>query len=102
MLAVVEDLKAGKFAPPAEPTLVEKIADLDKRLAEMTVTVNKKVEERLQSEAAMQKAEESLKAAQAAFESAKGSHDSAKKSVDDLQAELEKLKAERKALDENK
>jgi serine protease Do len=102
VLAVIDDLKAGKFAPPAEPTLVEKIAELDKRLAELTQTVNQRVEERLQAEAAMQKAEESLKAAQAAFDAAKANHAQSQKVVDDLQTELEKLKADRKALDENK
>jgi serine protease Do len=102
VLAVVDDLKAGKFAPPPEPTKVEKIAELDKRLAEMTETVNKRVEERLQAEAAMQKAEESLKAAQAAVDAAKAGHEQSKRAVDDLQGELEKLKAERKALDESK
>lgn len=102
VLAVVEDLKAGKFAPPAEPTLVEKIAELDKRLAAMTEAVNKRAEEKLQAEAAMQKAEEAVKAAQAALDAVRGQHQGAKEAVDDLQSELEKLQAERKSLDESK
>ena len=94
VVAVIDDLKDGKFAIEEPSPTTTRIAELEREIQQMTATVNAMAAKKADAQKKLKQAEEALQSALDAQAAAKEAVDAANASVRDAQKQLEELQAE--------
>lgn len=94
VLSVVEELRSGKLAPPVEPSNLERLAKLERRIAEFTAELNRHVAGQAQARKLLQEKQAAVERAQKERDAAAEQLQAADNAVTDTEAALEQLKAQ--------